>query len=178
MDLALVAAAYNREADQYDERFREQQTEKHRVLAAQVPAPASGWVLDAGGGTGLLAPNLASVDPGWTGSSFLVADASERMLRIAQARGQGVVQADVSALPFRKAAFERVFCVTGLVDAAIVERALTGFARVTLSGGFVALTLRPRDVPASLEARAAELPLEPVWSGSAAGDRCFVWRRL
>jgi len=61
VDRELLARAYDRSAEGYDERFRALQREKYRaagLLLDAFPAPA-GDILDAGGGTGLFSEWLA-----------------------------------------------------------------------------------------------------------------------
>jgi ubiquinone/menaquinone biosynthesis C-methylase UbiE len=177
VDARLLQRAYDRAADDYDARFREQQAAKHRALAEVVPAPGAASVLDAGGGTGLLREQLVAHASGWGAARFVVADLSTGMLLRARARGQDVVQADVRRLPFRTGAFARVFCVTGLVDAADVERATTSLVRVTAPGGLLALSLRADDWPEDLARVVERLPISLENKGETAGDVWRVWRR-
>ncbi len=65
MDRDLLAKAYDRSAEGYDDTFRPLQREKYRAAAALLEtfAPPTGAVLDAGGGTGLFVEWLADCSP-------------------------------------------------------------------------------------------------------------------
>src|SRR5437870_2299049 len=61
VDRDLLARAYDRSAQAYDERFRALQREKYRAAGPLLVAfpPPPGDILDAGGGTGLFSEWLA-----------------------------------------------------------------------------------------------------------------------
>src|SRR5437588_1262244 len=90
-----LAAAYDRSAPTYDERFRALQRPKYEAALPWL-SDASGLCLDAGGGTGLLAEILPR--PRW-----LILDLSPGMLRLAPPLLK--VQGDLARLPFRSNAF-------------------------------------------------------------------------
>lgn len=178
MDATFLRRAYDRCADGYDERFAAQQSEKFAALAAHVPAPAPGaLVLDAGAGTGLLGPALAQIGPRWATIRIVACDLSVAMLRHARPRATACVQADARRLPFARASFQRIFCVTGIVAAEDLAPALVSFCRVLAPGGWLALSLRSAELARDPAATAAELrlPLDLHAHGRAAGD---VWLSL
>lgn len=111
------------------------------ALGAEAPGLPLGAMLDIGTGTGrmaaLFAPHAAHV------TAF---DKSPEMLRIARARLQhlpaGAVdleQGDFSALPFADASFDTVLFHQVLHYAQAPEQALAEAARVTRSGGRIAI---------------------------------------
>lgn len=177
MDLSLLRKAYDRDASGYDARFSAQQRAKYEVIARHVSAPASGVVVDLGGGTGMLRETLLENDAKWAEHPFVVVDASRSMLRQARARGLQAVQADARRLPFRSGVASRVICVTGLVDASHVERALISAVRVCAPGGLVAFSLLPDTMPLEASAVGARWPLVLDAEVDAGVDRLCVWRK-
>jgi len=80
------------------------------VFSGPLNLPSSGWLMDAGGGTGRASTNLTGeVD------HLLICDLSFAMLQAAQEKGiQNLVQASVNALPFEKESFERIMVIDAL----------------------------------------------------------------
>ena len=110
MDRDLLARAYDRSADGYDDRFRALQREKYRAAAQLLAArlPPRGPVLDAGGGTALFAEWLADAAEPFPelrerlrSERLVVLDASVGMLRRARARAQLCAAGDLVRPPLR-----------------------------------------------------------------------------
>jgi ArsR family transcriptional regulator len=140
---ASAASYFARHAAEWDE-LRSLHSADGPVEAALLGALGSGSLgalLDVGTGTGrvaeLLAPRAGSV----TGL-----DNSPEMLRLARARLQGLpadqldlVQGDFAALPFADASFDTVMFHQVLHYAQMPEQVLAEAARVTRSGGTIAV---------------------------------------
>jgi len=91
-----------------------------------------GRVLEAGCGTGLILGRIIGKCPAAIG-----ADLSMGMLLRARERGLTVIQADVTALPFKDAAFDVTFSFKVLSHVESTDGALRELARVTRPGGYV-----------------------------------------
>lgn len=177
MDAAVLRRAYDREAPGYDDRFAGQQRIRYEALGRQVTPPATGVVLDLGGGTGMLREALVGFDPAWAVVSFVAVDLSAAMLAHARKRGLSCVQADARRLPVKTAVASRVLCVSGLVDADDVDRALVSAARVCADEGQVGFCLLPGTVSSALDDLGGRLPLTLEYRGRCGDDWLFVWRR-
>lgn len=177
MDAALLRRAYDREAPGYDARFAAQQRTRYQAMGRWVTAPTGGVVLDLGGGTGMLREALVGLDPAWAAVPFVAVDLSAGMLSRARQRGLTCVQADARRLPFATGMASRVLCVSGLVDAGDVARALVAAARVCADEGQVAFCLLPGTVPDAIEETGSRLPLVLETRAECGADRLFVWRR-
>lgn len=86
----------------YDCLFAFLRTDRLRSL---IGLPASGWLLDVGGGTGRVAQALDGA------GKVVILDISAEMLRRARNKGLLVVQGQAEALPFRREAFARILMV-------------------------------------------------------------------
>ena len=95
-------ARYDGIADWYDTEFQPAplESETWKTLALLL-GRGSGALLDVGCGTGSYAPGFSALGWDYTG-----VDASEDMLRRAEAKGVRVVRADATALPFESASFD------------------------------------------------------------------------
>src|SRR5256885_16523083 len=82
----LLAAAYDRSAEGYDERFRELQRVKFRAAAPFLGDAAAGLCLDAGAGTALLLEWLEEERHPLAAARWLALDLSLGMLRRARRR--------------------------------------------------------------------------------------------
>ncbi len=99
-------------------------------------------ILDAGCGTGLVSAHLKAVFPRIIGG-----DLSSGMLRRAAARGQTVVQADLTALLFQSGAFDGLFSFKVLAHVPRLKNALEEMARVVKPGGGLILEFyNPRSI--------------------------------
>jgi ubiquinone/menaquinone biosynthesis C-methylase UbiE len=136
-DRKSLAAAYDRSAPTYDERFRALQRPKYEAALPWL-SDASGLCLDAGGGTGLLAEVLPR--PRW-----LILDLSPGMLRLAPSPLK--VQGDLARLPFRANAFAAVAAFTSLLDER--ERALGELSRVLRPEGKLVVSVLAKEKLAS-----------------------------
>lgn len=132
-DRKSLAAAYDRSAPTYDERFRALQRPKYEAALPWL-SQARGLCLDAGGGTGLLAELLPQ--PRW-----LILDLSLQMLLFAKTSLR--VQGDLARLPFRSAAFETVAAFTSLLDER--QRALDELARVLQPKGTLIVSVLAKE---------------------------------
>jgi len=99
-------------------------------LRALLDLPISGWVLDAGGGTGRIAAQLRPLS-----SHLVLLDRSRPMLRQAQHKGLWAIQSDVAQLPFSSDHFERVVVVDALHHFADQRAAIGELLRVLKPGG-------------------------------------------
>lgn len=142
-----LRAAYDRTADDYDQRFRALQRLKFVTmlhaggdeLAARLQ---DGRVLDLGCGTGLLGEYLADV--GHEARCIIGLDLSHRMLRHAGHRGVVAVQGDAAALGFAGASFDVVLAFTVLEiwpDPERTRLALEEVRRVLSVDGIFAVTV-------------------------------------
>lgn len=102
-----MAARYDGIADWYDTEFQPAPLESETwETLVRLLGEGSGALLDAGCGTGGYAAGLAAL--GW---EYTGVDASEDMLRRAEAKGVRVVRADATALPFEDASFDAAVSV-------------------------------------------------------------------
>ncbi len=142
MDRPFLRAAYNAEADTYDERFRDVQWPKFETFLGAAGEHLAGLdpILDVGCGTGLLTTYLA--ERGADEAELIGVDLSEGMLRACKARGGVVAQADMGRLPFRAQAFGAVVSVTVFrIIPTDDRRVLAEMARVLRPGGRLVLSL-------------------------------------
>lgn len=80
------------------------------ALREALNLPSSGWLLDAGGGTGRASAGIREMI-----DNLVICDLSEPMLREAQAKGiPNLVQASATHLPFAKNTFERIMVIDAL----------------------------------------------------------------
>lgn len=75
---------YNRKTKKYEQKWRNYLKHTHQKLIKHIEIDSSDIVLDASGGTGLLAKKL--IDQNYTFKYFIVNDPSEEMLSIARKR--------------------------------------------------------------------------------------------
>lgn len=136
----MSGARYDGIADWYDTEFQPAPLESETWdVLSRLLGEGSGSLLDVGCGTGAYAAGLASLGWDYTG-----VDASEDMLRRAEARGVRVVRGDGAALPFDDASFDAavsIFTHTDFDDFAGVVREI---ARVLRAGApFVYVGVHP-----------------------------------
>jgi len=174
VDRRLLAAAYDRSAEEYDARFRELQRVKFRAAAPLLDVPEPGALgVDAGGGTGLFVEWLRDEAPRFTAARWLVLDLSLGMLRIARGRTPLVAAADLAHLPLRDA--QLVCAFTSLLED--VSASLRELGRALKPGGQLAVSFLADEAPAGRAiARAACLRLQagPLPAGQ---DRLFILRK-
>ncbi len=99
-------------------------------LRALLRLPAAGWLLDAGGGTGRVSSQLRPLV-----DNLVISDASEQMLRQAQAKDICPTQTQVERLPFPDDSFERVLVVDALHHFHHQPAAIRDLIRVLKPGG-------------------------------------------
>lgn len=136
----VVQRDFSRAAQHYDEAaqlqhsVRAQCVERMRRLA---DAAAPLQVLDAGCGTGALAEQLAAVAPHWQVTGV---DLAPEMCRVAAARLQGMVNADITALPFADNTFGMALSSLALQWVNEPQAALAEMLRVITPGGYAVVT--------------------------------------
>lgn len=176
MDLDALRRSYERSAATYDERFRELQCEKYRVMLGDGRGFGGGPWLDLGCGTGLLAAYLT--ERGCDATALVGIDFSRGMLAYARARGMRAAEARIDALPFRDASFGVVVAFTAfriVRDDAGERRTLSEVARVLTPGGVLVLTVLRADDDRTLVTRLGDagLRLDSACScGQDIGYRC------
>jgi SAM-dependent methyltransferase len=173
MDRKLLAAAYDRSAESYDERFRELQRVKFRAARDLLPrVPAGALCLDAGGGTGLFCEWLREERLELAGARWLVLDLSLGMLRIARTRTPLAAAADLARPPLRDGSCALAVAFTSVLED--VPRSLRALGALLAPEGRLLISfLRDEAPPATDVARACRLRLlaGPIPSGQ---DRMFV----
>lgn len=123
-------ARYDGIADWYDTDFLGDVHDPGREAAIRMLGEGPGRLLDIGCGTG--AQTVAFRDAGWHVTGV---DASEDMLRRAQARGLEVVRAEATVLPFDEASFDAVVSLWTHTDIDDFGDVLMEAARVLRPGG-------------------------------------------
>ena len=123
-------ARYDGIADWYDTDFLGDVHDPGREAAIRLLGDGPGRLLDIGCGTG--AQTVAFRDLGWEVTGV---DASEDMLRRAQARGLEATRADATALPFGDASFDAVVSLWTHTDVDRFGSAVGEAARVLRPGG-------------------------------------------
>ena len=176
LPLRTLAAAYDRSAADYDERFRALQREKYRAglslllpwmlepgspLANKAGTP---WLLDAGAGTGLFAEWLrAEGEPHVNARALLLRpleaarcvalDASLAMVQKSRARGCLPLVADLAAPPLRDHGFALVVAFTAVLDR--VPSGLAALGSAVQPGGALLVTFLAGESPTSEQVAAA-----------------------
>jgi SAM-dependent methyltransferase len=123
-------ARYDGIADWYDTDFLGDVHDPGREAAIRLLGEGRGRLLDIGCGTG--AQTVAFRDAGWEVTGV---DASEDMLRRAQARGLEATCADATELPFADASFDAVVSLWTHTDIDGFDDVLAEAARVLRPGG-------------------------------------------
>ncbi len=168
MDKRLLASAYDRSAEGYDERFRQLQRTKFRAAAPYLRAAPGSICLDAGGGTGLLLEWAGEELPELVAARWLVVDLSLGMLRIARTRTPLIAAADLARPPLRPASCALVCAFTSVLDEA--ARALRELGALVEPQGILVVSFLKEEAP-----RALPLPL--LAEADAGQDRVFVLRK-
>jgi SAM-dependent methyltransferase len=173
MDRKLLAAAYDRSAESYDERFRELQRVKFRAARDLLPpVPAGALCLDAGGGTGLFSEWLREERLPLAEARWLVVDLSLGMLRIARTRTPLVAAADLARPPLRERSCALIVAFTSVLEE--VPRALRALGALLLPKGQLLISFLQDEAPPAADlARDCRLHLlaGAIPSGQ---DRMFV----
>ena len=132
---------YDRTAEIYDQLYLSEQKSKYSAILPALSLSKADSVLDAGCGTGLLIPLIASQ------SRFVVGiDMSLGMLEQAKRRSLGfrnvdLVLADVEFLPLRDESFSRIFALTTLQNVLNKRRALKEIKRIGTRNSLKIVTL-------------------------------------
>lgn len=152
--VAAIAQRYSDDAEAYRELWAPELLPLARRLLERLEPPATGRLLDLGGGVGALYPFERAASPG---ALIVVADRAEGMLRLAPAETPRVLL-DARVLPFADASFERILMAFVLFHVPEPIRALNQIRRALTQGGRLGLATwgenRPR---AAIEAWVEEL---------------------
>ena len=165
MDRRLLAAAYDRSAGGYDERFRDLQRPKFRAAAPWLQAPAGSLCVDAGGGTGLLLEWARDEQPQLLQARWMVLDVSLGMLQKARTRTPLLVDADIARMPLRDDSCALVCAFTSVLEQA--PRALRELRRVMAPRGTLVVSFLKAEAPR----------LGAVAEIEAGQDKIFVLRK-
>ena len=117
----LFMSKYDKTATVYNQRYRDMQFEKYRIMLSGLNL--KGKILDHGCGTGLLSEFLKR--------DLIGCDSSKEMLKI---RGSGDL-CDVEKLPYKKAEFDFVLSFSVLMNSSNPEKALKEIKRVLKPNG-------------------------------------------
>lgn len=121
-----IRQAYDSTAQIYDERYKDIQFQKYRVMLADLDIRQP--ILDHGCGTGLLSslvPNLIGID------------ISLEMIKKAN---EICVQGDLENLPFKDNSFATVLSFTAIQNVGNLDKALAELKRILKKEGLVVLT--------------------------------------
>jgi SAM-dependent methyltransferase len=140
---AFEAAGWEQRAAPYDAFFAAVTSQVAGPLLDAAEVSAGTRVLDVATGPGYVAGRAAG-----RGAVTTAVDIAPSMVQLVRQRHPGVDvrQGDAEALPFADASFDAVVCNFGVLHLGRPERAAAEFARVTVPGGRVAMTVW--DVPA------------------------------
>jgi SAM-dependent methyltransferase len=163
LPLPLLAAAYDRSAAGYDERFRPLQREKYQAAlgllapwlseASAAEALSGGLLVDAGGGTGLFkewlddaaGPHLR-LRRHLSAARHLCLDLSLAMVQRSRARGCLPVCADLARPPLRPRCAVLVVAFTSVLGA--VEASLAALGELVAPGGALLVSFLSAESPA------------------------------
>jgi len=121
---------YNKTASVYNQRYRETQFEKFRIML--IGLKLNGKILDHGCGTGLLSEFLSRKD-------LIGVDSSEEMLKL---RGSGEL-ADIEKLPYENQTFDFILSFSVMMNCKHPEKAIKEVQRVLKpSGTFICTFLK------------------------------------
>lgn len=157
---------YGETAQLYDRRYEEIQRKKYSAILPSLPR--ANKILDLGCGTGMFLGELAKL-----GKFVVGADSSAPMLSIAKQRSAGAffLLADADSLPFADGGFDVVVSVTLLQNMPNPVATVKEIARVTASGGILALsTLKRKHSLGDLESWVRQAGLEVLKSGEVEGS--------
>jgi malonyl-CoA O-methyltransferase len=140
VDKRKVAAAFSRQAHQYDAHAALQRTVVSRLLArVEAVAPAPRSALDVGAGTGSVIEALLARHPDLVAAGV---DLAHGMVRAARHRsGPRHVVGDAEALPFRSGSFEVVASASAYQWMEELRPAFAEARRVLAPGGWFACAL-------------------------------------
>ena len=103
----------------------------HARLKELLKLPATGWILDAGGGTGRVSSQLSAF-----ADHVIVTDLSHNMLKKAQQKGGlNPIRSHVESLPFPDESFERILVVDAFHHFCDQQEAAIDLLRVLKTGG-------------------------------------------
>lgn len=140
-----VRENYDKTAGIYDNRYKEIQEEKYRIMLEDLQLKEP--ILDLGSGTGLLQEFLktqaeqSSAGPSGTSSArakLIGIDISHGMLKHSKELS---VQGDAESLPFRDNSFATVLSFTTAQNLESIENMLREIARVLKSEGLAVITI-------------------------------------
>ena len=130
--------ADNRPAANYERRWKKYLVHTHEAFLDRVRTTPHDRILDASGGTGLLARML--IERGYPFHDFIVNDPSDQQLNIARDRLAGMPRLDFSSfkaeqLPYEKGRFHRIFCLNSFHFYQDQQKVLDRFFHMLKSGG-------------------------------------------
>ncbi len=137
--------------ERYDRWFRTpigslvRRYEARLILDLLGPAPGE-TILDAGCGTGIFTDDLLSKGPGIFGLDISLSMIRRAREKVSEGRFQPVV-ADMSALPFLDASFDKAVSITALEFIQDAKEAVDELLRVTRKGGLVVVATLNRLSP-------------------------------
>jgi ubiquinone/menaquinone biosynthesis C-methylase UbiE len=173
-DRKLLAKAYDRSAETYDERFRALQEVKYRAALPFLPRlPPGALCLDAGGGTGLFPLFLQEQNHPLARQRWLIFDLSVGMLRKACTRASLVAAVDLARPPLRPNSCSLVVAFTSLLEE--VELTVSEMQALLVPGGtFVASFLAPEAKTGLAPCGGLRLIAGPMPAGQ---DLLFAFRK-
>lgn len=129
---------YNRNANKYEQRWQKYLEHTHNKLLNQLEINSTDTILDASGGTGLLAKKL--IDRNYPFKQFVVNEPSDEMLAIARQRlpGKSSIRFNnhkVQDLSYPENFFTKIICLNSFHFYEEQEQVLNHFYRLLKPGG-------------------------------------------
>jgi len=116
----------------YDRIFEVQDATRLREL---LKLPITGWMLDAGGGTGRVSSQFSPLV-----GKLIICDPSQKMLQQARKKGNlSTVQSRVERLPFSDESFERILVVDSFHHFRNQQQAIHNLLRALKPGGRIVI---------------------------------------
>jgi len=131
-------SVYNRQAAAYEAKWKSYLAHTHEAFLRRIKKNADDIILDASGGTGLLAKML--IDRNYTFKHLVINDPSEKMLAIAHDRLSDKSNIRFSnnraeAISFKANQFDRIFCLNSFHFYTNQPRVLERFNTMLTPGG-------------------------------------------
>lgn len=130
-----VKAYYNQFSDSYDNMYTSIQVKKFSELFSTIEIPPINWVLDVGGGTGLLCE--------WMNHEMIVVDISFGMLLSGLSKGRRfqAIAADMQKLPLRTNSISTLYSFTALQNSANPKNSVMELDRIVDSNFLGVVTI-------------------------------------
>lgn len=134
----LTIASYNKKAASYEAKWKEYLVHTHETFLNRIAIDEDDTVLDASGGTGLLAQML--IDRNFAFRHLTINDPSDKMLAISRQRLSDKTNISFSneradKLSHKTHAFDRILCLNSFHFYADQPEALKRFYRILAPGG-------------------------------------------